>query len=404
MNAIICSKCGNVFKEDDAGYADIIKQARDIEFEKELREREERFATDKKNAVEIAVARAKEDFEKRLSAKDALIADQKSKIEHAEIKEKLAVKDAAALAEKERDKLQSELVMKDIERKLSEKSLIEKYEAELKNKDETIAQYKDFKIRLSTKLLGESLEQHCETAFNQLRPTGFQNAYFEKDNDARFGSKGDYIYRETDADGNEIISIMFEMKNEQDVTATKKKNEDFLNELHKDRQEKKCEYAVLVSLLEPDSELYNSGIVDKSHRHEKMYVIRPQFFISIITILRNASMKALEYKAELARMRNQNIDITKFEEKLNEFKDSFSRNYDLASRHFKDAIDEIDKTIGHLQKVKESLFSCVDNLRLANKKADDLTVKRLTHGNPTMAAKFAELSKEGAEHKKIADK
>lgn len=292
----------------------------------------------------------------------------------------------------------SAVKLKDTEKDLLEKSLTEKFEADLKEKDaiikykdEEIALRKDMKLKLSTKMIGETLEQHCETEFNKLRATAFQKAYFEKDNDSRSGSKGDYIYRENDDSGNEIVSIMFEMKNEGDETATKKKNEDFLKELDKDRTEKKCEYAVLVSLLEADSEYYNSGIVDVSHKYPKMYVVRPQFFIPIITLLRNAAMNSAKYKAELALVRSQNIDITNFEEKMNKFKEGFARNYELASRKFKEAIDEIDKTISHLQKTKDALLSSENNLRLANDKADDLTIKKLTHGNPTMKAKFDEL-------------
>jgi hypothetical protein len=289
--------------------------------------------------------------------------------------------------------------LKDAEKQLLEKSLSEKYSAVLrekdaiiKHKDEEIALRKDMKLKLSTKMIGETLEQHCETEFNKLRATAFQRAYFEKDNDSKTGSKGDFIYRETDEAGNEVISIMFEMKNEGDETASKKRNEDFLKELDKDRTEKKCEYAVLVSLLEAESEYYNSGIVDVSHKYGKMYVVRPQFFIPIITLLRNAAMNSLQYKAELAMVKNQNIDITNFEEKINNFKEGFARNYDLASRKFKTAIDEIDKTIDHLQKTKDALLSSDNNLRLANQKAEELTIKRLTHGNPTMKAKFEGLS------------
>lgn len=295
--------------------------------------------------------------------------------------------------------MSGELKNKDTEKQLLETSLKEKFAAELKtkddiikHKDEEIALRKDMKIRLSTKMVGETLEQHCETEFNKLRATGFQNAYFEKDNDSKTGSKGDYIYRETDEAGNEIISIMFEMKNEGDETATKKKNEDFLRELDKDRTEKKCEYAVLVSLLEADNELYNNGIVDMSHKYPKMYVVRPQFFIPIITLLRNAAMSSLKYKAELALVRNQNIDITNFEDNVNKFKEGFARNYELASRKFKTAVEEIDKTIDHLQKTKDALLSSENNLRLANNKAEDLTIKKLTRGNPTMTAKFEDIS------------
>jgi len=282
-------------------------------------------------------------------------------------------------------------ISKEAEKLLLESSLKDKYETELKTKDEMIAYYKDMKARLSTKMVGETLEQHCETEFNKLRATAFPNAYFEKDNDARSGSKGDYIYRESDAAGNETISIMFEMKNEGDETATKHRNEDFLRELDKDRNEKKCEYAILVTLLEADSELYNSGIVDVSHKYPKMYIIRPQFFIPMITLLRNAALNSLKYKSELALVKAQNVDITNFEDNMNKFKEGFAKNYDLASRKFKTAIDEIDKTIDHLQKTKDALLSSENNLRLANNKAEDLTIKRLTRGNPTMASKFAEL-------------
>ena len=314
------------------------------------------------------------------------------------IEKKLAVTEAVQKLEKERDQLANDIKTKELERQNIESTLKQKFSTELQNKDaiikykdEEIARVKDMKLKLSTKMLGETLEQHCETEFNKLRATAFQKAYFKKDNDARSGSKGDYIYRETDDAGNEIISIMFEMKNEGDDTATKKKNEDFFRELDKDRNEKKCEYAVLVTLLEADSEYYNTGIVDVSHRYNKMYVVRPQFFIPIITLLRNAAMNTIQYKAELALVRSQNIDITNFEEKMNKFKDGFARNYDLASRKFKDAIDGIDKTIRELQKTKDALLSSENNLRLANEKTEDLTIKKLTYNNPTMKAKFDEL-------------
>ena len=354
-----------------------------------------------KKETEIAEIKAKKDLEiTELNAKkEAELAEMKSKIDNAEIEKKLAITEAINKIEKERDSLSGELKNKDTEKKLLETSLKEKYTTELKTKDDIIkmkddeiALRKDMKVKLSTKMLGETLEQHCETEFNKLRATGFQNAYFEKDNDVKTGSKGDYIYRENDNDGNEIISIMFEMKNEGDETATKKKNEDFLRELDKDRAEKKCEYAVLVSLLEAENELYNTGIVDVSHKYQKMYVVRPQFFIPIITLLRNAAMNSLKYKAELALIRNQNIDITNFEDNVNKFKEEFGRNYDLASRKFKTAIEEIDKTIDHLQKTKEALLSSENNLRIANNKTEDLTIKRLTRGNPTMTAKFSELT------------
>ena len=431
MNEIICPHCKKAFKVDEAGFADILKQVRDHEFEEELRERVSMLEQDQENAVKLAEANTKNvlqaDIAKRdaeiadlkaratakikeleaegeLSAtriaaeKDAQLADLKAKLQAIETEKQLAVTEAVNKVEKERDELAGELKMKDSEKQLLETSLKEKYAAELKTKDDIIklkddeiALRKDMKAKLSTKMVGETLEQHCEIEFNKLRATGFQNAYFEKDNDASSGSKGDYIYRENDDAGNEIISIMFEMKNEGDETATKKKNEDFLRELDKDRAEKKCEYAVLVSLLEADNELYNGGIVDVSHRHDKMYVIRPQFFIPIITLLRNAALNSLKYKSELALVKAQNIDVTNFEEQLDDFRNSFGRNYRLASEKFATAIDSIDKSIAQLQKTKENLLRSEDNLRIANNKADELTVKKLTRGNPTMSAKFAEL-------------
>ncbi len=420
MNEIICPHCKKAFKVDEAGYADILKQVRDHKFEEELNNRLTLAEKEKVNAVKLAEAnirnslqeelakkdkelielKAKSDTElaEKLANKETEIAEMKSKIEKAETEKKLAVSEATKEIEKERNNLANELKNKETEKELLEKSLNEKYTAALRTKDdiiklkdEEIVLRKDMKLKLSTKMIGETLEQHCEAEFNKLRATGFQNAYFEKDNDARTGSKGDFIYRETDEAGNEVISIMFEMKNEGDETATKKRNEDFLRELDKDRNEKKCEYAVLVTLLEADSELYNSGIVDVSHKYDKMYVVRPQFFIPIITLLRNAAMNSLKYKAELNLMRNQNIDITNFEDKIEAFRKGFAYNYDLASRKFKTAIDEIDKTITHLQKTKDALLSSENNLRLANNKADDLTIKKLTHGNPTMKAKFDNL-------------
>jgi len=417
MNEIICPNCKKVFKVDEAGFADILKQVRDHQFEKELQKRLDLAEEEKKNAVELAKANHKNTLQTKLAEKDQEIAQLKSnselelanklaakektitelkaKNDKADTETKLSVTEAVKKVEKERDDLANKLELKEIEKKLLEKSIKEKYTTELQNKDviikykdDEIARVKDMKLKLSTKMLGETLEQHCEIEFNKLRPTAFQNSYFEKDNDSSSGSKGDYIYKETDDAGNEIISIMFEMKNEGDETATKKRNEDFFKELDKDRSEKKCEYAVLVTVLETENELYNSGIVDVSHKHQKMYVVRPQFFIPIITLLRNAAMNSLKYKAELAMVRNQNIDITNFENKMNAFKEGFGRNYELASRKFKDAIDEIDKTIDHLQKTKGALLSSENNLRLANDKADDLTIKKLTHGNPTMKAKF----------------
>ena len=421
MNEIICPNCKKVFKVDESGFADILKQVRDHQFEEELQKRLDLAENEKVNAVKLAEANLKnslqEDLAKKdqeiselkaknereladqLARKESEIAEMKSKIQNAEIEKKLTVTEAIKEIEKQRDDLANDLRIKETEKQLLEKSLLEKFSTELKTKDdiiklkdEEITLRKEMKLKLSTKMIGETLEQHCEAEFNKLRATAFQNAYFEKDNDSKSGSKGDFVYRETDEVDNEIISIMFEMKNEGDETATKKKNEDFFRELDKDRTEKKCEYAVLVSLLEAESEFYNTGIVDVSHKFTKMYVVRPQFFIPIITLLRNAAMNSMKYKAELNLIRNQNIDITNFEDNINKFKEGFARNYELASRKFKTAIDEIDKTIDHLQKTKEALLSSENNLRLANNKADDLTIKKLTRGNPTMTAKFEEMS------------
>jgi len=391
MNEIKCPHCGKAFKIDEAGYADILKQVRDGEFEKQLHERLELAERDKENAVELAKAKIASELQTASAKKDAEIQDLKAKLDNIQVAQKLTITEAVNAVEKERDSLKSDLERAQLEKQVSEKSLKDKYETQIKDRDDAIERLRDMKARLSTKMVGETLEQHCETEFNRIRATAFPKAYFEKDNDARAGSKGDYIFRDLDEAGIESVSIMFEMKNENDETATKKKNEDFLKELDKDRVEKGCEYAVLVSLLEPDSELYNSGIVDVSHRYPKMYVIRPQFFIPIITLLRNAAQNSLKYKTELALVKAQNIDITNFESELESFKSGFARNYDLASRKFKTAIDEIDKTITHLQKTKDALLGSENNLRLANNKADDLSVKKLTKGNPTMAAKFAEL-------------
>ena len=391
MNEIICPHCGKAFKIDEAGYANILKQVRDSEFEKQLHERLELAEQDKKNAVELARSKDASEFQKASTAKDTEIQGLKSKLEAGEVAQKLAINEAVNGIEKQRDELKSDLARAELEKQLAEKSLKDKYETQIKDRDDAIERLKDMKARLSTKMVGETLEQHCETEFNRIRPTAFPKAYFEKDNDARTGSKGDYIFRDSDEDAIEIVSIMFEMKNESDSTATKKKNEDFLKELDKDRNEKNCEYAVLVSMLEPDSELYNTGIVDVSHRYSKMYIIRPQFFIPIITLLRNAAMNSLKYKSELALVKAQNIDITNFESELDTFKTAFAKNYDLAERHFQKAIDEIDKSISHLQKTKDALLGTDRNLRLANNKAQDVTIKRLTKGNPTMAEKFAGL-------------
>jgi len=427
MNEIICPNCKKAFKVDEAGFAEILKQVRNHQFEEELQERLRIAEREKNSEIELNKEKFKSYLQEQLSKKDAEISQLKSiselemtgkvsekekeilelkaKIEKAETEKRLAISEAVQKVENEKNsilneknELSNKLKNKDLEKELSEKSLKEQFDEKLKSKDiiikykdEEIDRVKEMKARLSTKMLGETLEQHCEIEFNKLRSTAFQNVYFEKDNDSRSGSKGDFIYREVDESGNEIISIMFEMKNEADQTATKKRNEDFFRELDKDRSEKKCEYAVMVSLLEAENEFYNTGIVDVSHRFSKMYVVRPQFFIPIITLLRNAAMNSLHYKKELALVKNQNIDITNFEEKIDIFKQGFAKNYELASRQFKTAVDEIDKTITHLQKTKDALLSSVNNLRLANNKAEDLTIKKLTYGNPTMKAKFDDL-------------
>jgi len=460
MNEIKCPHCGKAFKIDEAGYANILKQVRDTDFDKQLHERLELAEQEKQSAIELAKSKAANESQKAAAAKDTEIQELKAKLEAGEVARKLAVSEALKTVEKERDALANELekakhekraasdlaeakllsklqmaaAMKDAEiqglkatldsievaqklaiteavsavekerdalksglqqvelqKQLAEKALKDKYETQIKDRDDAIERLRDMKARLSTKMVGETLEQHCETEFNRIRAMAFPTAYFEKDNDSRSGSKGDYIYRDSNEAGTEIVSIMFEMKNESDETATKKKNEDFLKELDRDRTEKNCEYAILVSLLEPDSELYNSGIVDVSHRYPKMYVVRPQFFIPIITLLRNAAQNSMQYKTELARVKEQSIDITNFENDLELFKTGFARNYELASKKFKTAIEEIDKTIDHLQKTKDALLGSENNLRLANNKADDLSVKKLTKSNSTMAAKFAEL-------------
>jgi len=464
MHEIICPHCRKAFKIDEAGYADILKQVRDTEFEQQLHERLELAEQDKRNAVELAKTKAASDSQRAAAAKDAEIQELKARLNAGEVERKLAVTEALSAVEKERDALANELkqvkhekqaasdlaeamlvnelklvaATKDaeihglkttldaievaqklaiteavtavekerdelksglnraeLEKQLAEKALKDKYETQIKDRDDAIERLRDMKARLSTKMVGETLEQHCETEFNRIRATAFPRAYFEKDNDARTGSKGDYIFRDSDEAGTEIVSIMFEMKNESDRTATKNRNEDFLKELDKDRTEKECEYAVLVSMLEPDSELYNTGIVDVFHRYPKMYIVRPQFFIPIISVLRNAAMKSLKYKSELSLVKAQNIDITNFESELETFKTAFAKNSDLASRHFLTAIEEIDKSINHLQKTKDALLGTNRNLRLANDKAQDVTIKRLTRGNPTMASKFADLKKHG---------
>ncbi|NKB64966.1 MAG: DUF2130 domain-containing protein [Gammaproteobacteria bacterium] len=460
MHEIICPHCRKAFKIDEAGYADIVKQVRDNEFEQQLHERLELAEKDKLNAVKLARSEAGSDMQKAAAAKDTEIQALKAKLSAGEVTMKLAVTEALSevekqrdtlareleqtkrdkqaaseladarltkelqetaatkdieiqslrarldatqleqkvaitgavnAIEKERDELKSGLKHAELEKQLAEQSLKDKYETQIKDRDNAIERLRDMKARLSTKMVGETLEQHCDTEFNRIRTTAFPRAYFEKDNDAQTGSKGDYIFRDQDEAGTEIVSIMFEMKNESDTSATRKKNEDFLKELDKDRTEKGCEYAVLVSLLEPDSELYNAGIVDVFHRYPKMYIVRPQFFLPIITLLRNAAMKSLEYKTELALVKEQNVDITNFENDLDKFKSAFAKNYDLASRKFQTAIDEIDKSINHLQKTKDALLGTDRNLRLANNKAQDVTIKKLTRNNPTMAAKFDEL-------------
>lgn len=427
MNEIKCPNCGKTFQVDEAGYAAIVQQVRDEQFNKDIQTREKQFAIEKESAIQLAKNETEKEFSQKLNNQEKEISKLQSDIKNEQNLKESALKEQEAEKNKqieelnhkidsfnkdkeleinrvkedfvtqitEKDKqitqLENEKKLIESERQNSEKSLILQYEEKLKFKDEEIARYKDFKAKLSTKMLGETLEQHCETAFNQVRQIGFQNAYFEKDNDAKTGSKGDYIFRDFDNDGTEYISIMFDMKNEADMTSTKKKNTDFLKELDKDRREKKCEYAVLVSMLEADNEFYNSGIVDVSHHYEKMYVVRPQFFIPIITLLRNAARNSLDYKKELMIIKNQNLDVEKFKEEMNLFKDKFSRNYNLASKQFKAAIDEIDKSINHLQKIKENLLSSENNLRLANDKLEDLTIKKLTKNNPTMLAKFEEI-------------
>lgn len=356
----------------------------------------EKVKQEKDTEAQLAEAKRLSDLQNAAATKNAEILNLQARLDAGEVAQKLALNEALSVVEKERDELKNGLARATLEKQLAETALRDKYETQLKDRDEAIERLKDLKAKLSTKMVGETLEQHCEIEFNRLRATAFPLAYFEKDNDARTGSKGDYIFRDLDEVGTEIVSIMFEMKNENDETATKKKNEDFLKELDKDRNEKGCEYAVLVSLLEPDNELYNAGIVDVFHRYPKMYVVRPQFFIPIITLLRNAAMKSLQYKSELALVKSQNIDITNFENQLDSFKDAFGKNYDLAARRFKTAIDEIDKSIDHLQKTKDALLGADRNLRLANDKAQDVTIKKLTRGNPTMAAKFAELKHDAA--------
>ncbi|MDA8663045.1 DUF2130 domain-containing protein [Luminiphilus sp.] len=431
-NKILCPNCQTAFTIDEAGYADIVRQVHGLEFDKALEERLAIAEREKLSEVELAVSKVRAEMQLASSEKDNFITELKTSLNSSETKRDLAIAEAlagvnqsnssnlaakdklihgleAALAagqiesqlavstavsevQKERDMLKSKLSEINLRSELNEKSLKDKYETQLKDRDDYIERLKDLKAKLSTKMVGETLEQHCDIEFNKIRATAFPNAYFEKDNDAKTGSKADFIFRDYDENGTEVLSIVFEMKNESDTTATKKKNEDFLKELDKDRVEKDCEYAILVSLLESESELYNSGIVDVSHRYSKMYVIRPQFFVPMITLLRNAALGSLEYKKELALVRSQNVDVTSFESDLDEFKSAFARNYDLASRKFQTAIDEIDKSIEHLQKTKDALLGTDRNLRLANNKAQDVTVKKLIKQNPTMTQKFKDLS------------
>ena len=389
MNEIICPHCDKAFKVDEAGYANILKQVHDREFESQLNERLTQVEKDQVSALKLAEKDAESALQALKSAKEIEVERLLSQIREKESSVQATVNQAVREIERERDTLQNDLKNAHLEKQNSENVLKDKYKTQIRDRDDAIERLKDMKAKLSTKMVGETLEQHCEIEFNKLRSTAFQTAFFEKDNDAREGSKGDYIFKDHDVDGTEIVSIMFEMKNETDTTTTKRKNEDFLNELDKDRTAKGCEYAVLVSLIEPDSELYNTGIVDVFHRHPKMYVIRPQFFIPMITLLRNAALQALKYKTELAQVKEQNIDVTNFETELDTFKVAFGKNFELASKKFSTAIDEIDKSISHLQKTKDALLSTDRNLRLANNKAQDVTIKRLTRNNPTMAAKFS---------------
>ena len=420
MNKLTCPHCKTPFEVDEQGYSSLVKQVRDDQFEKELKRAELAATNEKTAAVEKAVMEAKQNSQKALSDKEleierlkaavdaevvkaqselkATIAELKSQLENAETKKALEISEKMKEAESKTMKLRSALESKDLKFNMEKSNLEQKHLLELQAKDEFIKmkeeeveRYKDFKQRQSTKMIGESLEQHCESQFNKLRSTAFPTAYFEKDNDASSGSKGDYIFRELDENGVELISIMFEMKNEGDKTATKKKNEDFFKELDKDRNQKNCEYAILVSMLEADNEVYNEGIVDVSHRYEKMYVIRPQFFIPLISLLRNSARNAMAYKQELQTVKNQNIDIANFENEMEDFKSAFGRNYRLASEKFDSAIQEIDKSIARLNKVKENLMSSGNNLRLANDKADRLSIKKLTKNSPSLKDKFDEL-------------
>lgn len=392
MHEIKCPNCGTVFQIDEMDYQNVVKQIRDQEFEKEISEREKQYKIEKESAVELAKSKIEKEYQEMVTEQKLAIVELKNKLVLQDKESTLTIQEALSKKESEISTLSNQLELLKNDFLLKEKNMKETYEEKLKDREEQISYYRDFKAKQSTKMIGESLEVHCSNEFNKLRPL-FSNAYFEKDNDARSGSKGDFIYRDYDDEGMEFVSIMFEMKNEADMTATKHKNEDFFKELDKDRREKKCEYAVLVSLLEIDNDYYNEGIVDVSHKYEKMYVIRPQFFIPLITLIRGMAMNSLKYKKELLMIQNQNIDISHFEDNLNTFKEGFARNYRLASDKFKKAIDEIDKTIDHLQKTKEALLSSENNLRLANNKADDLTIQRLTKGNETMKKLFSETKK-----------
>lgn len=392
MHEIKCPNCGTVFQIDEMDYQNVAKQIRDQEFEKEIFEREKQYKIEKESAVELAKNKIEKEYQERVTEQKLEIVELKNKLVLQDKESTLTIQNALSKKESEISTLSNQLELLKNDFLMKEKNLKETYEEKIKDREEQISYYRDFKAKQSTKMIGESLEVHCSNEFNKLRPL-FSNAYFEKDNDARSGSKGDFIYRDYDDEGMEFVSVMFEMKNEADMTATKHKNEDFFKELDKDRREKKCEYAVLVSLLEIDNDYYNEGIVDISHKYEKMYVIRPQFFIPLITLIRGMAMNSLKYKKELLMIQNQNIDISHFEDNLNTFKEGFARNYRLASDKFKKTIDEIDKTIDHLQKTKEALLSSENNLRLANNKADDLTIQRLTKGNETMKKLFSETKK-----------
>lgn len=387
MNEIKCPNCGTIFQIDESDYASIVKQVRDSEFNKEITLRDKEYQKDKENSIKLVQIELEKKYSDEINKKELTITNLQNELKLKDTNQELILKNALSEKEKEINDLNNKLENSSNTYLLKEKSLKEQYEDKIKSKDEQIAYYKDFKARQSTKMIGESLEQHCNNEFNKLRPL-FGNVYFEKDNDIKTGSKGDFIFREYDEDGIEIISIMFEMKNEADETSSKHKNEDFLKELDKDRKEKNCEYAVLVSLLEIDNEYYNTGIVDMSHRYPKMYVIRPQFFIPLITLLRGAALNTLGYKKELQIVQNQNIDISHFEDNINSFKEGFGRNYRLASEKFKKAIEEIDKSMDHLQKIKDALISSENNLRLANNKIEDLTIKKLTSNSPTVAKMF----------------